>query len=68
VIIITLLILEIHVPQVKGADISSAQQSSLLGMTPKFSWLYLSFAIVCTWWVAHHHLFHILRPRRAAAE
>jgi len=60
-IIITLLVLEIHVPQVSGSDISDALQRSLLGMTPKFLSYILSFAIVCIWWVAHHQLFHILR-------
>jgi hypothetical protein len=35
-IIITLLVLEIHVPQVQDKDISAALEHSLLAMTPKF--------------------------------
>src|SRR6266446_6681135 len=60
-IIITLLVLEIHVPQVQDKDISAALEHSLLAMAPKFLSYILSFAIVCIWWVAHHHLFHILK-------
>jgi uncharacterized membrane protein len=59
-IIITLLVLEIHVPQVQGKDISAALGHSLVLMTPKFLTYILSFAIVCIWWVAHHYLFHVL--------
>jgi uncharacterized membrane protein len=60
-IIVTLLVLEIHVPQAQGPDISAALGHSLLVMAPKFLSYILSFAIVCIWWVAHHHLFHILK-------
>jgi uncharacterized membrane protein len=60
-IIVTLLVLEIHVPQVQDKDISAALGRSLLIMAPKFLSYILSFAIVCIWWVAHHHLFHILK-------
>jgi len=60
-IIITLLVLEIHVPQVQDKDISAALEHSLLAMTPKFLSYVLSFVIVCIWWVAHHHLFHVLK-------
>ena len=60
-IIITLLVLEIHVPQVQDKNISAALEHSLLAMTPKFLSYILSFVLVCIWWVAHHHLFHILK-------
>jgi uncharacterized membrane protein len=59
-IIITLLVLEIHVPQVRGTDISGALGRSLILMAPKFLTYILSFALVCIWWVAHHHLFNVL--------
>ena len=36
-------------------------ERSLLAMAPKFLSYILSFVIVCIWWVAHHHLFHILK-------
>ena len=60
-IIVTLLVLEIHVPQVQGKDISASLAHSLLAMAPKFLTYILSFLIVCIWWVAHHHLFHVLK-------
>ena len=60
-IIITLLVLEIHVPPVQGKDISASLAHSLLAMAPKFLTYIVSFLIVCVWWVAHHHLFHVLK-------
>jgi len=60
-IIITLLVLEIHVPRVQGRDISAGLAHSLLAMAPKFLAYIMSFVIVCIWWVAHHHLFHVLK-------
>jgi hypothetical protein len=45
-IIITLLVLEIHVPQVQGQDIPAALGHSLLAMAPKFLSYILSFVIV----------------------
>jgi len=60
-IIITILVLEIHVPQVQGRDISGGLAHSLLAMAPKFLTYILSFVVVSIWWVAHHHLFHVLK-------
>ena len=60
-IIITLLVLEIQVPQVQGKDVSAALAHSLLAMAPKFLAYIISFVLVCVWWVAHHHLFHVLK-------
>jgi uncharacterized membrane protein len=60
-IVITLLVLEIHVPLISGPDIESALRKSLAAMAPKFFAYALSFMIVCIWWVAHHHLFNLLR-------
>jgi uncharacterized membrane protein len=42
-IIITLLVLEIHVPQLQGKDVSAALAQSLLTMAPKFLAYILSF-------------------------
>jgi uncharacterized membrane protein len=60
-IIFTLLVLEIHVPQVQDKGNSASLELSLLAMTPKFLSYILSFLLVCIWWVAHNHLFHILK-------
>jgi len=59
-IVVTLLVLEIHVPKVTGPNLSQALLASLYTMLPKFLSFALSFMIVCIWWVAHHHLFHLL--------
>ena len=60
-IVVTLLVLEIHVPQVSGMNVSAALIGSLTAMLPKFLSFVLSFMIVCIWWVAHHHFFHVLK-------
>jgi uncharacterized membrane protein len=60
-IVITLLVLEIHVPHVVGPNISAALTKSLLALMPKFLSYILSFGIVSIWWVAHHHFFDLLR-------
>src|SRR5215470_5821491 len=59
-IVMTLLVLEIHVPHLGAGDVSEALSKSLLAMTPKFLSYLLSFSIVCIWWVAHHHFFDLL--------
>lgn len=60
-IVITLLVLEFRVPQVKGPEIGPELARGLLALVPKFLSYVLSFSIVCIWWVAHHHLFHLIR-------
>lgn len=60
-IVITLLVLEIHVPQVtpEAADVELLPR--LLAMWPKFLSFALSFVIVGIYWVAHHYMFHLIR-------
>jgi uncharacterized membrane protein len=60
-IVMTLLVLEIHVPRVAGPNVSAELAESLLSLTPKFLSYILSFGIVAIWWVAHHHFFDLLR-------
>jgi uncharacterized membrane protein len=59
-VILTLLVLEIHVPELRGSNISAALAHSLIAMAPKFMAYGLSFVIICIWWVAHYQLFHVL--------
>ncbi len=59
-IVTTLLVLEIHVPHPDTASATALTQS-LIALAPKFLSYALSFGIVCIWWVAHHHLFGLLR-------
>jgi len=60
-IVVTLLVLEFHVPQVQGPDASAALARGLTAMLPKLLSYMLSFLIICIWWIAHHHLFHLLK-------
>jgi len=60
-IVMTLLVLEIHVPRVTGGNISAVLGNSLLALMPKFLSYILSFGIVSVWWVAHHHFFDLLQ-------
>jgi uncharacterized membrane protein len=60
-IVMTLLVLEIHVPDVTGPNVCVELARNLVAMMPKFFSYALSFAIVCIWWVAHHHLYDVLR-------
>jgi uncharacterized membrane protein len=60
-IVMTLLVLEIHVPYVTGPNVSVELAHDLSAMMPKFFSYALSFGIVCIWWVAHHHLYDVLR-------
>src|SRR5881296_2621984 len=59
-IVVTLLVLEIHVPVVIGPDVSAALRGGLFRMAPLFLSYALSFGIICIWWVAHHHFFALL--------
>src|SRR5437660_704092 len=58
-IVVTLLVLEIHVPQLPASEVGQLS-ARLLAMAPKFFIYALSFAIICIWWVAHHHFFYLL--------
>jgi len=60
-IVMTLLVLEIHVPRLETVGASDALTKTLIALGPKFLSYGLSFGIVCIWWVAHHHLFVLLR-------
>jgi uncharacterized membrane protein len=59
-IVITLLVLEIHVPQT-GAGISNAEMMRVLfRLAPSFVVYAISFAVCAVWWVSHHNFVHDL--------
>ena len=60
-IVVTLLIIEIKVPEVKGPDISSQLSQALIHMFPKFLSYAMSFAYIAIYWVNHHLLFHVIK-------
>jgi uncharacterized membrane protein len=56
-IIVTLLVLEIKVPEIHHHDSVTELTDALIGMLPKvLSWI-VSFLIVCVIWVNHHTIF-----------
>lgn len=59
-IAITLLILEIKVPELKGVISESAVLESLGHLLPKFIGFFLSFFLIGLYWVIHHRMFGFL--------
>ncbi len=60
-IVITLLVLELHVPVVKGPYISEELIQGLVDLLPKFISFVVSFVYISIYWVNHHQLFHMLK-------
>jgi uncharacterized membrane protein len=60
-IIITLMILNIHVPDINSALPSPEIWKSLSEAVPHLLSYLLSFILLGVYWVNHHHFFHALR-------
>src|SRR5579859_3308398 len=60
-IVITLLILDIHVPQVQGTPVGPQLVQQLIAMWPKYLAYAMSFIIVGVYWVGHHAQFRYIR-------
>ncbi len=56
-IIVTLLILEIKIPELHELS-NAAVRESLVHLIPKFIGFVVSFVTICIVWVNHHHFFH----------
>jgi uncharacterized membrane protein len=56
-IVITLLVLEIHVPQTPPALVSQELPSRILTLSPKFLSYVVSFLVITIYWQAHHRVF-----------
>ena len=59
-IAITLLVIEIRVPELHHATEAEAVQG-LLRLIPKFIGFFISFFVIAVYWVAHHRLFRFVR-------
>ncbi len=59
-IVVTLLVLELRVPQMPVNFTSRDILEQLLKLGPKFISFALSFVVVAIFWVNHHQLFHSL--------
>ena len=60
-IIVTILVLELHVPHLNEPHNARELAEALLALLPKFlSWV-ASFLYVCAFWINHHYIFRIAR-------
>jgi len=60
-IVVTLLVLELKVPELHDHESVAELGRQLVGLVPKFlSWL-ISFIIVCKFWLNHHHVLGLAR-------
>src|ERR1051325_2409552 len=60
-IVLTLLVLEIHIPEIKAPDSAAELWQTILSMAPRFYCFLLSFAVITINWVAHHHFYGLVR-------
>ena len=60
-IVITLLVLELRVPEVEGPHVSEELIRGLIVLLPKFISFVVSFIYIAIYWVNHHQLFHVLK-------
>jgi len=61
VIAITLLILDIRVPDIPETMVSSQLPGALLSLWPKYLGYILSFVGISTFWIIHHSIFRTIR-------
>lgn len=64
-IAITLLVIEIRVPELHPATEANAVQG-LLRLIPKFIGFFISFFVIAIYWVAHHRIFRFVRRLNAS--
>jgi uncharacterized membrane protein len=60
-IAITLLALELRVPEMPIEDVAARMPQQLAAMTPKFISFILSFLIIGSYWVSHHRDFQYIK-------
>ena len=56
-IILTILVLELHVPELENSSFA-AFSAGLIQLAPKFFAFLFSFFIIAIFWVNHHHIIH----------
>jgi uncharacterized membrane protein len=60
-IAITLLVLDIRVPDIPEGMVASELPAALLSLWPKYLGYFLSFAVISTFWIVHHSIFRPIR-------
>jgi len=56
-IVLTLLVLELRVPEIRELTNAGAF-AAIVGLAPKLIGFFVSFLTVAIFWVNHHHFFH----------
>jgi len=57
---ITLLILEIHIPDLGPSVDNQAMFKAILALLPNFAVYVISFVVCTVWWISHHTFIHDL--------
>ncbi len=60
-IVVTLLVLDLKVPELPDGVSIADTLTMLQHLIPQFLSFFLSFFIVCIFWVNHHQFFHVLK-------
>ncbi len=56
-IVLSLLVLELHVPNVSDYSSLSRYAAAMAPLVPKLVSFVLTFVMICTYWVGHHYFF-----------
>lgn len=60
-IVITLLVLEIKVPEIEGSAVGSELPHALVGLLPRLLAHFMSFAVLGIYWIGHHTMFMYIK-------
>jgi uncharacterized membrane protein len=60
-VIMTLLILDLRVPEIAAAQVAAKLPAALLALWPKLFSYALSFVMAGVFWVGHHNVLHFVR-------
>ena len=60
-IALTLLVLDIRVPDIPEGLVASELPAELLSLWPKYLGYFLSFVVIATFWLIHHSIFRPIR-------
>jgi uncharacterized membrane protein len=60
-IIVTLLVLDLKVPELVATVGNAGVIKALLNLAPQFASFVISFFVICIFWVNHHQFFHGIR-------
>jgi uncharacterized membrane protein len=59
-IVVTLLVLDLHVPEIRDAHSSGQLLQAIYQQLPRIFTFILSFFIICVYWFGHHNMFRMV--------